>query len=96
MIATRKDFATPLGAAETDGELLDAVAARCSLDLFADEFAHRREHSIEFQVVWLQHVIGEVRIRPPWEPAPEGVGPTGAASQTRDPRPRTIVSGARA
>jgi len=63
-IATRKAFATPLGAAQPDAELLDAVRERCPLDLFAGEFAHRREHSIEFQVVWLQHVLGDVHILP--------------------------------
>ena len=63
-IATRKGYATPLGTAQTDGELLDALAARCPFDLFAGEFAHRKEHSIEFQVVWLRHVVGEVRILP--------------------------------
>jgi len=63
-IATRKAFATPLGAAEPDGELLDAIEERCPFDVFADEFAHRREHSVEFQVVWLQHVLGDVRILP--------------------------------
>jgi len=62
--ATRKSFVTPLGTAEVDGELLDEAARLYRLDLFAGEFAHRGEHSIEFQVVWLQHIFGEVRILP--------------------------------
>jgi len=62
--ATRKAFVTPLGAAEVDGELLDEAARLYRQDLFAGEFAHRGEHSIEFQVVWLQHIFGEVRILP--------------------------------
>jgi AmmeMemoRadiSam system protein B len=30
-------------------------------DLFADELLHRTEHAVEFQVVMLQHLLGEVR-----------------------------------
>ncbi len=59
---TRKSYATPLGLVETDTDLVDAVARASSgagLDLFADEFHHRHEHSIEFQAVWLRHVFGE-------------------------------------
>jgi ribosomal protein L11 methyltransferase len=43
-----------------------------------------RDVSRDWVEGWREHfrpvVIGEVRIRPPWEPAPEGVGPAGAAS----------------
>lgn len=62
--ATTKDFATPLGIAHTDREFLSALAKRCSFDLLADEFAHRQEHSVELQVIWLQHLFGQVRIVP--------------------------------
>jgi len=56
-IPTRKSFETPLGVVETDEAFVDAVAARSSGDLFAGELLHRKEHSIEFQVVMLQHVL---------------------------------------
>jgi AmmeMemoRadiSam system protein B len=59
--ATRKNFATPLGAVATDREFLDRLASRVPGDLYADELLHRTEHSIEFQVVMLQHVLGERR-----------------------------------
>jgi AmmeMemoRadiSam system protein B len=62
--ATTKDFATPLGIARTDQEFLTTLAKRCPFDLFADEFAHRQEHSVELQVIWLQHLFGQVRIVP--------------------------------
>jgi AmmeMemoRadiSam system protein B len=39
-----------------DREVLDAVARRAPLDLFAAELAHRSEHSIEFQAVWLRYL----------------------------------------
>jgi len=62
--ATTKDFATPLGLARTDTEFIEALSQKCSFDLFADEFLHRHEHSVELQVVWLQHLFGEVKIVP--------------------------------
>jgi AmmeMemoRadiSam system protein B len=65
---TRKDFATPLGTVATDQRFIDLLAAELNssvagrgLDLFADELGHRLEHSIEFQVVWLQYMLGAER-----------------------------------
>lgn len=55
---TRKHFATPLGTAETDRDLVDRIAASAGFDVFEDELAHRTEHSIEFQVVFLQALLG--------------------------------------
>jgi hypothetical protein len=67
--ATAKAFETPLGLLEVDREVLDAVGRRAPTDLFAAELAHRTEHSIEFQAVWLQYLRyhaggGERRIVP--------------------------------
>ena len=53
--ATRKGFDTPFGKIEADAEFVEAVAGRCGEDLFADELAHRTEHSIELQAVMLRH-----------------------------------------
>ena len=58
---TRKDFQTPLGTARTDRAFVDHLAESAGGHLFEDELAHRTEHSIEFQVVFLQHVLGERR-----------------------------------
>ena len=55
---TRKDFQTPLGTARTDRAFVDRVAAIAGNHLFEDELAHRTEHSIEFQVVFLQYGLG--------------------------------------
>ena len=60
-VLTRKDFATPLGRARTDGEVVDAVASGLAEDFLADELTHRTEHSLEFQVVFLQYVLGADR-----------------------------------
>ncbi len=64
--ATRKDFATPLGTVATDRAFLDRLALRLgahggSERLYVDEILHRTEHAVEFQVVMLQHALGEGR-----------------------------------
>jgi MEMO1 family protein len=60
-ILTKKDFATPLGTAPVDGDFCDRLAAACPFDIFEGELAHRSEHSIEFQVLFLQHIFGADR-----------------------------------
>jgi len=50
---TRKAFETPFGALETDPHIVDRLAEVAPFDLFADEFLHRDEHSIEFQAALL-------------------------------------------
>jgi AmmeMemoRadiSam system protein B len=52
---TGKDFETPLGPAEVDQAFLGALRARVGDGYLHDEFAHRGEHSIEFQAVFLRH-----------------------------------------
>jgi hypothetical protein len=47
-----------------DKEFIGELSSRCRLDLFADEFAHRREHTIEFQTIFLRLLLPEVRIVP--------------------------------
>ena len=57
VVATDKDFATPLGTTRCDMAFLERLGARCG-PLRAYELDHAREHSIELQVVWLQHLFG--------------------------------------
>jgi hypothetical protein len=52
-ILTRKPFETPFGALDPDAAIIEALAGSAPFDVFADEFAHRDEHSIEFQAVML-------------------------------------------
>lgn len=59
--ATRKDFETPLGTVSTDTDFIDLLQQNYREDLFADEFFHKNEHSIEFQVIFLQTLLGEVK-----------------------------------
>lgn len=56
---TRKDFETPLGNATTDQEAVQQLRAALPYDPFSGEFAHRAEHSIEFQAVLLKGVLGD-------------------------------------
>jgi MEMO1 family protein len=58
---TRKDYDTPLGPARTDVDFVDALARRARQDCFAAELAHRNEHSIEFQAVFLQYLYAGCR-----------------------------------
>ncbi len=58
---TRKDYDTPLGPALVDQDFVDALVRRAPLDCFASELAHRNEHSIEFQAVWLRYLFGQRR-----------------------------------
>lgn len=58
---TRKDFDTPLGPARVDVEFVDALAKRARQDCFGSELAHRNEHSIEFQAVFLQYLYAARR-----------------------------------
>ena len=56
-VATGKPFATPLGETAVDAELLAALEKRVSTDLRAEELVHRAEHSLEFQVLFLQFAL---------------------------------------
>lgn len=66
-ILTDKDFQTPLGRMPAHKELIGRLRKRLGSGLGEEEFLHRGEHSVEFQVIFLQHVLGkrkEVRIVP--------------------------------
>jgi AmmeMemoRadiSam system protein B len=54
--ATTKDYDTPFGPLATDTAFVHELAARYSGDLLAEEFAHRAEHALEFQAVYLRYL----------------------------------------
>ncbi|OGP55043.1 MAG: AmmeMemoRadiSam system protein B [Deltaproteobacteria bacterium RBG_13_52_11] len=56
---TLKSFETPLGQVEVEEDVVEAIAGRLPFDPFLDEFSHRSEHTIEFQVIFLQYLLGE-------------------------------------
>lgn len=59
----RKAFDTPLGRMEADKDSIDEIAAACDFDPYADQFNHKREHSLEFQAVFLRHLLGKRPVR---------------------------------
>jgi hypothetical protein len=53
----RGAWETPLGRVEIDGELADAISGASDI-IDIDESAHRREHSVEVQLPFLQYIYG--------------------------------------
>ncbi len=51
-----KDYETPMGPAVTDRDFAARLSARLNGE-YADDFPHRREHSIEFQAVFLKYML---------------------------------------
>jgi hypothetical protein len=56
---TAKDFETPLGMLRTDKPFVESLIENYPDDLLADELAHRSEHSVEFQTIFLRYVFPE-------------------------------------
>jgi AmmeMemoRadiSam system protein B len=62
---TRKNFSSPLGEAVTDRRLVDWLAERGGAAVDMEDYCFSFEHTVEFQVIFLQHVLGpDVRILP--------------------------------
>jgi hypothetical protein len=55
---TRKNFVTPFGEAVTDAAIVDELARNAPEAIEMEDFVHSTEHSIEFQVAFLQHRYG--------------------------------------
>lgn len=92
----RKAFDTPLGAVDADVAAIDALAARADgFDPYADQFNHKREHSLEFQVVFLRHVLGDRPFR--IVPILAGLGAQQASGEDpeRDARVARFMDGVR-
>ncbi len=58
IIPTYQHFQTPLGVMKTDQESVEKLYAYCGFSLTQDDSAHAPEHSIEFEVLWLQYMLG--------------------------------------
>jgi MEMO1 family protein len=56
-IPTFQHFSTPLGTLQTDHELLKNLQKKIP-NLTKDDSAHREEHSIEFETIFLQYLFG--------------------------------------
>ncbi len=54
---TDKDFETPLGLVRSDRAVLSKIKERFPM-VFDEDLCHQAEHAIEFQLPFLQHVVG--------------------------------------
>jgi AmmeMemoRadiSam system protein B len=62
---TRKPFATPYGETIPDLRLIDEILSKSGEGARMEDYCHSIEHSIEFQVIFLQHLFGpQIRIVP--------------------------------
>ena len=62
---TRKPFVTPLGETPTNTALVDRLAADAGPAVLMEDYCHSFEHTVELQVVFLQHIYGpDIRILP--------------------------------
>ncbi len=62
---TRKPFATPYGTTVTDTRLVNELEAQLGPAALMEDYCHAIEHSIEFQIVFLQHIFGPgIRVLP--------------------------------
>lgn len=62
---TRKRFVTPFGETRTNLGLVGELEAKAGQAIRMEDYCHAVEHSIEFQIVFLQHLYGpDVKILP--------------------------------
>ncbi len=55
---TGKDFQTPLGLVKTEREVVKKLRKAGGVAISRSDIFHRREHSLEFQILFLQHLFG--------------------------------------
>lgn len=55
---TRKDLSSPLGITSTDKKAVHELMIRGDGIVSRDDYAHSGEHALEFQIIFLQHLLG--------------------------------------
>jgi len=78
VVGTGSAFETPFGTTKTDGDFLQQLESRLG-PLRAYELDHAREHSVELQVAWLQHLFGAESFQMVAFLCPDPCGPSGTA-----------------
>lgn len=82
---TDKAFATPLGPIEADTAAVAALRAAGKTAVDFSDIPHRAEHSVEFQTIFLRHVLGEgFSLVPILCGSPQGCVPTFSRRGFRD------------
>ncbi|WP_231887712.1 AmmeMemoRadiSam system protein B [Thermodesulfatator autotrophicus] len=67
-----KDFETPLGLVKYDREFVTELSQRVDGDLRGHEWAHKSEHSIDFQVIFLKYLLEDFWLVPILVANPQG------------------------
>jgi len=88
--ATLKDYDTPFGPLATDRSFVHDLMEAYHGDLLADELAHRAEHALEFQAVYLRYLqvagrLGRVQVVPILCGSPHAHGPDADAPDAPAP-----------
>lgn len=88
-----KAFDTPLGALAPDHEAIAELERAARFDLREDEYLHKGEHSLEFQAVFLRHLLGERAARVKIVPVLCGLGEAQCARRdpARDPAAESFL-----
>lgn len=95
-VLTSKRFATPLGEVPVEAGFVSRLHALHEGDLFADELAHRSEHTIEFQVLFIQQLFGNaipiVPVLCSFSYADPGNGPASESIESFTEALRTMIA----
>lgn len=95
-VLTCKRFATPLGKVPVEAEFIARLEDLHGGELFADELAHRSEHTIEFQVLFIQQLFGNaipiVPVLCSFSYAEPGQGPAGESIERFIAGLRTLMA----
>lgn len=65
-VPTLKAYETPYGPMEVDAELYNEIRSALWYDPLEEEWVHAKEHSLEFQALWLKHTW--MKDTPKWVP----------------------------
>ncbi len=65
-VMTKKSYQTPFGPVDVDETLFDAIRQKLWYDPLEEEWVHAKEHSLEFQALWLKYVWRDAC--PKWVP----------------------------
>ncbi|MBI4396147.1 MAG: AmmeMemoRadiSam system protein B [Elusimicrobia bacterium] len=65
-VMTKKSYETPYGPMEVDEALYEEIRGELWYDPLEEEWVHAKEHSLEFQALWLKHIWR--RETPRWVP----------------------------
>lgn len=59
VVGCDKGYETPLGTCALDEAMASAMRGRLGDKLFENRYDHEREHSVELQMMWIQHIFGK-------------------------------------